>query len=50
MTGTAVQYQTIRRDESMHCNSGIDPINTTRMDKPCMPTRVKVEMIDDLIS
>jgi ribonucleoside-diphosphate reductase beta chain len=28
MTGSAEQYQYILRDESMHCNFGIDLINT----------------------
>jgi ribonucleoside-diphosphate reductase beta chain len=32
MTGAAEQYQYILRDESMHCNFGIDLINTIKME------------------
>ena len=31
MTGAAEQYQYILRDESMHCNFGIDVINQIKM-------------------
>lgn len=34
MTGAAEQYQYILRDESMHCNFGIDLINTVKMENP----------------
>jgi ribonucleoside-diphosphate reductase beta chain len=34
MTGAAEQYQYILRDESMHCNFGIDLINTLKMENP----------------
>jgi ribonucleoside-diphosphate reductase beta chain len=34
MTGSAEQYQYILRDESMHCNFGIDLINTIKMENP----------------
>ena len=34
MTGAAEQYQYILRDESMHCNFGIDVINTIKMENP----------------
>ena len=34
MTGTAEQYQYILRDESMHCNFGIDLINTIKLENP----------------
>jgi ribonucleoside-diphosphate reductase beta chain len=34
MTGAAEQYQYILRDESMHCNFGIDLINTIKMENP----------------
>ena len=34
MTGAAEQYQYILRDESMHCNFGIDLINKSRPEKP----------------
>ena len=34
MTGAAEQYQYILRDESMHCNFGIDLINTVKAENP----------------
>ena len=34
MTGAAEQYQYILRDESMHCNFGIDLINTLKQENP----------------
>ncbi len=34
MTGAAEQYQYILRDESMHCNFGIDVINTIKLENP----------------
>src|SRR5436189_797315 len=34
MTGASEQYQYILRDESMHCNFGIDLINTIKMENP----------------
>ena len=34
MTGAAEQYQYILRDESMHCNFGIDLINTIKIENP----------------
>jgi ribonucleoside-diphosphate reductase beta chain len=34
MTGAAEQYQYILRDESMHCNFGIDLINTVKHENP----------------
>jgi ribonucleoside-diphosphate reductase beta chain len=34
MTGSAEQYQYILRDESMHCNFGIDVINTIKSENP----------------
>ncbi len=34
MTGSAEQYQYILRDESMHCNFGIDLINQIKMENP----------------
>jgi ribonucleoside-diphosphate reductase beta chain len=34
MTGAAEQYQYILRDESMHCNFGIDLINSLKMENP----------------
>ena len=38
MTGAAEQYQYILRDESMHCNFGIDLINTIKMENPLLWT------------
>ena len=34
MTGAAKQYQYILRDESMHCNFGIDLINQIKLENP----------------
>ena len=34
MTGAAEQYMYILRDESMHCNFGIDLINTIKLENP----------------
>ena len=34
MPGAAEQYQYILRDESMHCNFGIDLINTIKLENP----------------
>lgn len=34
MMGAAEQYQYILRDESMHCNFGIDLINTVKLENP----------------
>jgi ribonucleoside-diphosphate reductase beta chain len=34
MQGAAEQYQYILRDESMHCNFGIDVINTIKLENP----------------
>ncbi|WP_092401399.1 MULTISPECIES: ribonucleotide-diphosphate reductase subunit beta [Candidatus Ichthyocystis] len=34
MTGAAEQYQYIMRDESMHCNFGIDLINQIKIENP----------------
>jgi ribonucleoside-diphosphate reductase beta chain len=36
MTGAAEQYQYILRDESMHCNFGIDLINQLKMENPSL--------------
>ena len=38
MTGAAEQYQYILRDESMHCNFGIDLINAIKMENPLLWT------------
>jgi ribonucleoside-diphosphate reductase beta chain len=34
MTGAAEQYMYILRDESMHCNFGIDLVNTIKLENP----------------
>jgi ribonucleoside-diphosphate reductase beta chain len=39
MMGAAEQYQYILRDESMHCNFGIDLINTIKMENPHLWTQ-----------
>src|SRR5688572_15383021 len=39
MTGAAEQYQYILRDESMHCNFGIDLINQIKMENPHLWTQ-----------
>jgi len=38
MTGAAEQYQYILRDESMHCNFGIDMINQIKLENPTLWT------------
>jgi ribonucleoside-diphosphate reductase beta chain len=38
MTGAAEQYQYILRDESMHCNFGIDLINAIKLENPMLWT------------
>ena len=46
MTGAAEQYQYILRDESMHCNFGIDLINTIKLENPHIWTDTfKAELI-----
>jgi ribonucleoside-diphosphate reductase beta chain len=47
MMGAAEQYQYILRDESMHCNFGIDLINTIKMENPHLWT---VEFRDEIKS
>ncbi len=45
MTGAAEQYQYILRDESMHCNFGIDLINQLKLENPGLWTaEFKVEI------
>ena len=39
MMGAAEQYQYILRDESMHCNFGIDVINQIKMENPHLWTK-----------
>jgi len=49
MTGAAEQYQYILRDESMHCNFGIDLINTIKLENPHLWTPSFKAEIRDLI-
>ena len=44
MTGAAEQYQYILRDESMHCNFGIDLINQLNWRTPTCGPRVQGEI------
>jgi ribonucleoside-diphosphate reductase beta chain len=49
MTGAAEQYQYILRDESLHCNFGIDLINAIKMENPQLWTPALREEIGTLI-
>jgi ribonucleoside-diphosphate reductase beta chain len=49
MTGAAEQYQYILRDESMHCNFGIDLINQIKMENPQLWTAEFREQMRSLI-
>ena len=49
MTGSAEQYQYILRDESMHCNFGIDIINQIKMENPQLWTKSFREEIVELM-
>ncbi len=49
MTGSAEQYQYILRDESMHCNFGIDLINQIKMENPHLWTPEFRDEIQGLI-
>jgi ribonucleoside-diphosphate reductase beta chain len=48
MTGAAEQYQYILRDESMHCNFGIDLVNTIKLENPNLWTTDFKEEIKEL--
>ena len=48
MTGAAEQYMYILRDESMHCNFGIDLINTIKLENPHLWTPAFREEIQNL--
>ncbi|MDH6167745.1 ribonucleoside-diphosphate reductase beta chain [Variovorax boronicumulans] len=48
MTGAAEQYQYILRDESMHCNFGIDLINQLKLENPGLWTSEFKAEIKDL--
>ena len=50
MTGACEQYQYILRDESMHCNFGIDLINTIKMENPELWTEEFKEEIRGLFA
>jgi len=50
MTGAAEQYQYILRDESMHCNFGIDLINQIKLENPHLWTGEFREEIRGLVS
>ena len=49
MTGAAEQYQYILRDESMHCNFGIDVINQIKMENPHLWTKAFRDEISALM-
>jgi len=49
MTGAAEQYQYILRDESMHCNFGIDVINQIKMENPHLWTKAFRDEINGLM-
>lgn len=49
MTGSAEQYQYILRDESMHCNFGIDLINQIKLENPHLWTPEFRQEIAELI-
>ncbi|MEK7768637.1 MAG: ribonucleotide-diphosphate reductase subunit beta, partial [Pseudomonadota bacterium] len=49
MTGAAEQYQYILRDESMHCNFGIDVINQIKMENPHLWTKEFRDEINGLM-
>jgi ribonucleoside-diphosphate reductase beta chain len=49
MTGSAEQYQYILRDESMHCNFGIDLINQIKMENPHLWTSEFREEVQGLV-
>ncbi|MBW7832647.1 MAG: ribonucleotide-diphosphate reductase subunit beta [Simplicispira suum] len=48
MTGAAEQYQYILRDESMHCNFGIDLVNTIKLENPHLWTSAFRDEIEAL--
>jgi ribonucleoside-diphosphate reductase beta chain len=49
MMGAAEQYQYILRDESMHCNFGIDLVNTIKLENPHLWTNEFKKEIEGLI-
>jgi len=48
MTGAAEQYMYILRDESMHCNFGIDLVNTIKLENPHLWTPQFREELNEL--
>jgi len=48
MTGSAEQYQYILRDESMHCNFGIDLVNQIKLENPQLWTPAFREEVQGL--
>lgn len=48
MTGAAEQYQYILRDESMHCNFGIDLVNQIKAENPHLWTDAFKEEVEAL--
>jgi ribonucleoside-diphosphate reductase beta chain len=48
MTGAAEQYQYILRDESMHCNFGIDLVNTIKLENPQLWTNEFKKELDSI--
>ena len=48
MTGAAEQYMYILRDESMHCNFGIDLVNTIKLENPHLWTAAFREELSGL--
>jgi ribonucleoside-diphosphate reductase beta chain len=50
MTGAAEQYQYILRDESMHCNFGIDLVNQIKLENPGLWSAEFRSQLRDLFS
>lgn len=48
MTGAAEQYQYILRDESMHCNFGIDLINAIKLENPHLFSNSFKQKVDEV--
>ncbi len=48
MMGASEQYQYILRDESMHCNFGIDLANTIKLENPHLWSRAFIDEITEL--
>jgi len=49
MQGSAEQYQYILRDESLHCNFGVDLINTIKLENPHLWTNAFRDEINTLM-